>query len=253
MHQRDPWGRPRSGEQDDLWGHWGRREPQQQGGEYGSREQGSASRDTYRDQARDREFAYGRRPNADWGGDRGSYGDQQGQPDWSPGQYDRQQGGQYAGRRHGRSAEDSYRPVGEPYERYGPSAPHEASRTAAGPWGGPAPREQWSHPSEQWGGHGEQDFNYLQRDTLSPEPGWGGRHDDQFDPDYHQWRNEQMRALDEDYRSWRQDRYKKFSTEFDQWRAERSRTSAPAGDTGKASDSPGDASSGGTAGAGTRK
>ncbi|MES2960195.1 MAG: hypothetical protein V4792_18555, partial [Pseudomonadota bacterium] len=35
--------------------------------------------------------------------------------------------------------------------------------------------------------------------------------DQQFDPDYHQWRREQMQALDEDYRNWREDRYKKFS------------------------------------------
>ncbi len=48
----------------------------------------------------------------------------------------------------------------------------------------------------------------------------------QFDRDYHQWRNEQMRNLDDDYREWRQDRYKKFSDEFTQWRKNRPQQSA---------------------------
>ncbi len=44
-----------------------------------------------------------------------------------------------------------------------------------------------------------------------------------FDPDYHQWRNEQLSALDADYQAWRDERYKKFSDEFSQWRSGRSR------------------------------
>ena len=42
-----------------------------------------------------------------------------------------------------------------------------------------------------------------------------------YDPDYQQWRNEQMRNLDNDYESWRADRYKKFSDEFNTWRSNR--------------------------------
>lgn len=45
-----------------------------------------------------------------------------------------------------------------------------------------------------------------------------GRH---FDPDYEQWRHEQMRNLDADYHGWRQDRYQKFSDDFNKWRSER--------------------------------
>lgn len=42
-----------------------------------------------------------------------------------------------------------------------------------------------------------------------------------FDPDYYQWRQEQMENLDRDYQAWRSDRYKKFSDEFNNWRTNR--------------------------------
>lgn len=41
------------------------------------------------------------------------------------------------------------------------------------------------------------------------------------DPDYQQWRTEQLRNLDNDYENWRADRYKKFSEEFNTWRSSR--------------------------------
>jgi len=219
MHQRDQWGRRGSGEQNDRFDPWGRREAHQQM---------SDERDSFRNQARDREFAYGSgsHPEQDQAGNLSRYGDQQGQRDWSPGQY----GGQAASGRRGAGAQ---RPWSEPSERYGRSAPYEAPSGSASATGEQAPREQWAHPTEPWGGQGQQNFDYPQRDTLSPDSSWGGgRHDDQFDPDYHQWRSEQIRALDEDYRSWRQDRYKKFSDEFDQWRSGRSRNAASTDDAG---------------------
>jgi hypothetical protein len=46
-------------------------------------------------------------------------------------------------------------------------------------------------------------------------------HPHQHDPDYWQWRNEQMRALDDDYSAWRKERYSKFSDDFSQWRSQR--------------------------------
>lgn len=46
----------------------------------------------------------------------------------------------------------------------------------------------------------------------------------EFDPDYHQWRNEQLSVLDADYQAWRDERDKKFSAEFSQWRSWRSRS-----------------------------
>lgn len=45
----------------------------------------------------------------------------------------------------------------------------------------------------------------------------------QFDSDYHQWRDEQLNALDDDYRAWRGERYQKFADEFSQWRSGRAR------------------------------
>lgn len=45
--------------------------------------------------------------------------------------------------------------------------------------------------------------------------------DEEFEPEYRRWREEQLRALDEDYRAWRQDRYRQFADEFSQWRSRR--------------------------------
>lgn len=53
---------------------------------------------------------------------------------------------------------------------------------------------------------------------------WAGEGDDtshRFDPDYQEWRAEQMRQLDRDYALWRQERYRKFADEFDTWRRQR--------------------------------
>ena len=63
-----------------------------------------------------------------------------------------------------------------------------------------------------------------------------GRHM-QHDPDYHQWRSEQMRNLDNDYSEWRKERYKKFSEDFDQWRSSRAGRSMASG--GQPSQGPG--------------
>ncbi len=56
------------------------------------------------------------------------------------------------------------------------------------------------------------------------------------DPDYHQWRSEQMRQLDRDYDEWRQHRYQRFSDEFNDWRSTRDRG---AGAQGRATPSAG--------------
>lgn len=74
----------------------------------------------------------------------------------------------------------------------------------------------------------------------------GSPNEQQFDPDYQQWRSEQMRNLDDDYRNWRRDRYKKFSEEFTTWRNSRSGSTKPsdsdsANNPGSASMSPGKA------------
>ncbi|KQP21990.1 hypothetical protein [Pseudorhodoferax sp. Leaf267] len=80
----------------------------------------------------------------------------------------------------------------------------------------------------------------------------GGRHQGHWDPDYQQWRDEQVRNLDNDYHSWRGERYKKFSDEFSEWRKNRpagdpQRSESAGADTGKRTGG-GAASGGGTSG-----
>lgn len=56
---------------------------------------------------------------------------------------------------------------------------------------------------------------------------------DEFDPDYHQWRRDQLQSLNNDYRRFRQERFKKFSDEFSTWRTSRA---SGAGKQGKDKD-----------------
>ncbi len=76
-------------------------------------------------------------------------------------------------------------------------------RSNAGPYAG----------SQTYGGYGDQ----LGYGSGSDRQERGRAHD----PDYQQWREQQLRRLDEDYASWRGERYQKFSEEFDQWRRNR--------------------------------
>ena len=95
-----------------------------------------------------------------------------------------------------------------------------------------------SSGNQAWGNQGY-------GDRGSSGLGYGadsGRNDQHHDPDYHQWRSEQMQALDNDYRNWRQDRYKKFSDEFSNWRQSHTGQSASGGngkaESGNATDNP---------------
>lgn len=74
-------------------------------------------------------------------------------------------------------------------------------RSNAGPYAG----------SQTYGGYGDQ-LGYGS---------YQGRSQQHHDPDYQQWREQQLRNLDDDYQSWRGERYKKFSDEFDSWRKNR--------------------------------
>jgi len=70
------------------------------------------------------------------------------------------------------------------------------------------------------GGYGNGDWNqgsYGSRGGQSH----GQRGQAYHDPDYHQWRSEQLSRLDRDYEEWRRHRYQRFSEDFDQWRANR--------------------------------
>lgn len=76
------------------------------------------------------------------------------------------------------------------------------------------------------------DEEYRLREARNPRPRslpTGGAGEERvssgngrpFDPDYHQWRGEQMRQMDAEYEEWRRERYQRFSSEFDQWRSQR--------------------------------
>ena len=75
-------------------------------------------------------------------------------------------------------------------------------------------------PAGGYGSYGSTDGAYGDVQRQQPQQRYG-QHGAPFDPDYHQWRTEQMNKLDADYNSWRGDRYKKFSDEFDSWRSSR--------------------------------
>ena len=94
-----------------------------------------------------------------------------------------------------------------------------------------------------WGQRGgqdpryEQDNRYSQYGMRDSERRYDQDSDaqrDQFDPDYSQWRREQMKALDDDYHQWRQDRFKKFSDEFSNWRSSRTQQAGGKNETASA-------------------
>ncbi len=78
--------------------------------------------------------------------------------------------------------------------------------------------------SSQWGSQGLRSDGANMEQYQRPY-GQGaqeeGEQSRQFEPDYHQWRNEQLSVLDADYQAWRGERYKKFASEFNQWRSGR--------------------------------
>jgi hypothetical protein len=262
MQQRDYSNRQRGGYQnDDRFGDYGRREQQQQGGQ-----RGMAGGD-YGDVSREQGYSQDRAGGQDWGDDRSSYGQYGGgqaggrqQDAWDTGgrgasgqyggqyrgDYERQQGGRYGSP--GRSQTSQY---SRPDDQFGRGDFGGGSMTGvAGPerYERQGREESWSG-QDQWGSpRHDQGLGHGSRGQSQGE--WGGSRQEEFDPDYHQWRNEQIRALDEDYRGWRQDRYKKFSDEFDKWRSNRTRGTSAGGSTD------GDAgsnatSTGGTASSGT--
>ncbi|HEY8977086.1 MAG TPA: hypothetical protein VIN75_22915 [Burkholderiaceae bacterium] len=110
----------------------------------------------------------------------------------------------------------------------------------AGSYGGGAGRDR-----TLGGGRGyDQTYGQSSADNYQGQRGWQGQHPsdrDRYgdngyqsnwqqgqrggqayhDPDYHQWRSEQLNKLDRDYEEWRQHRYQRFSDDFDKWRADR--------------------------------
>lgn len=93
---------------------------------------------------------------------------------------------------------------------------------------GPFGRQDARAFQDRWGGV-DDGRTGAYRDHADGENGFGfmrqshgvQRNQTQRDPDYHQWREEQLRMLDDDYDSWRKERYQKFSDEFNSWRSTR--------------------------------
>lgn len=82
---------------------------------------------------------------------------------------------------------------------------------AASDFENPRRDERWDESKAQGDEHGAYREGYPDRSDPTHR----------FDPDYHEWRAEQMRQLDKDYALWRQERYRKFAEEFETWRRQR--------------------------------
>jgi hypothetical protein len=79
-------------------------------------------------------------------------------------------------------------------------------------------------PAEEFGTYPQRRAWIPSSAEQAPQEAAVRHQDREFDPEYLEWREEQLRRFDEDYRNWREERYRKFSEEFDAWR--RSRPSA---------------------------
>lgn len=84
-----------------------------------------------------------------------------------------------------------------------------------------------SHRDERRGDWGFEQHGGVERPQQGARPEgarWGGRaqHPDQeFDPDYLRWRDEQLRAHDRDYDEWRRHQHQQYDEEYRKFRTER--------------------------------
>lgn len=121
---------------------------------------------------------------------------------------------------HSRHARPYESPYGNPYG--GQYGGYENSRHAGAGFSGYGDYEE--ELDERWADDRRHGYGASEdRPGRIPNqfsPGGAHRH---HDPDYAQWRQEQMQRLDEDYAAYRRERYEKFSQDFDAWRAGRAR------------------------------
>lgn len=191
---------------------WNTGSDQERYGRYG---QGSGQGGQYERDWND-SSSYGSRQG--YGNDRGRYGYGQGSGQGGDyGQYGMRDDQRYGGNQGGNQGG-----YGGGYGR--------DERSSGRGWGGAG----YEGPGGYGGGYGygQRDQDRYGQDRYGQgRSGYGGYgSQEQFDPDYSQWRQEQMSTLDNDYRDWRQDRFKKFSDEFSTWRS--GRTQAGSSDTG---------------------
>ena len=185
----------------------GRRQGGRQGGYPQGRSQQQGGYSDYGQERFDQSRNGPRRPYGDYHPQHNASDDfgQQGDHGYDPGPYG---GGQFG-----------QRPWGDERDWNRRSA---SSGADSREWAPPGPQHGKAYPrgydrsGSDYGGQGCDVFG-----PRGSEGEMGQSDQGQFDPDYHQWRNEQLRTLDDDYRNWRQDRYKKFSDEFSHWRKNR--------------------------------
>ena len=85
------------------------------------------------------------------------------------------------------------------------------------------PHEYGGYGSQGYGSQGQGYEGHRDADFGSQYSDTGGEQRGRFqnDPDYHQWRQDQLRQLDDDYDSWRKERYERFADDFNTWRTSR--------------------------------
>lgn len=243
-----PYGSQRRGASSDAGGSpYG-----QYGGEYGqygqaSEQAGFRGQDFGRQDVRHQD--YGRRDvgRGDFGSryvpDPGDFGRHQG---WNAQDFQRGQHGQYGqyGQRARQDRDENerrysghYGAVDDPSRiaDYGDRQPQ--GQGGFGPqrdWNQRSRADQRSEPRD-WSSYGfvnrediygehSRSRTFDRDDTQRP----GGPQQHHHDPDYHQWRSEQLQNFDNDYQRWRQERYRKFSDEFNEWRRQASNAVPPA-------------------------
>ena len=244
-HPGEPWqqghqGRPdyATGQQDQS-ANW--RQGGQQGGQHSQYDEGRQQHgDNWRDQGAAPRSTQRRGPDEHpaYSGGQGSFGGQASDNDYGNrgitesgnyGNYD--QGGQRSQR------------FGQYRQGYDARSDSTGGHGNFGPDGNNGGRD-WNqgYPGNQGYGQSAVDRNQgygRQRDWQQHAPSnQGGYGDDGYqgnwqrgqgggqsyhDPDYHQWRSEQVSQLDRDYDEWRQHRYQRFSDEFNDWRSNRNR------------------------------
>ncbi len=228
MAQQDNRSRQRGGSQQEAYS--------QQNRQQGWNDSARQPQGDYGDWRREQDFRGGYRDDPSSSGWRSrSDPDQSGQRAHEQ----RDQGSRFQGQGYGQGGQQSQ------WSDYG-----DYSRDYAGDYGQYGMRDRDEDRYGQFGGHGQDrerfnrpsglDRDYRGAGYAGPggygggyggsysgsQSGYSGRgsQEQQFDPDYSQWRREQMRALDDDYDQWRQDRFKKFSDEFSAWRSTRQQT-----------------------------
>jgi hypothetical protein len=144
----------------------------------------------------------------------GRYGDQD-SPRRASGEHGRRRG------RDGSDEQDGRWDNGE--QRRQPLAGLSSSRS--NPYEDEDRRRSGGGQDEDRGGYGGRGEDWGRRqDAGNGRPGG----DDEFDPDYRRWREEQVRTFDEDYKAFRTERAKKFGTDFNEFRQGRERTAQKA-------------------------